>query len=88
MAWSETTEVCILAAIIAGSILVLGVLYKKVIAPMIAQRYPDSQPLNGHAHGGHSHSPAKKPKQAHEDYEKHTELGSMKDIQNLKALQA
>ena len=76
---SKQTEVLMIAAIIAGSVLVLGCFYKKVLAPIIARRFPDTEPLNG-AHGhGHGHSsPAKKTKEVHEDYEKHTEMAAVK----------
>ncbi len=81
MTMSTGTEVCIFAGSIAGFLLVTGCFYKKVLAPIIAQRWPDTQPLNGHGHGGHGghgNSSSKTKSAAHSDYEKHTEMGAVR----------
>ena len=44
-------QVLMYALIITGSVLILGVFYKKVLAPIVAKRFPPSE-AGGHG-GGH-----------------------------------
>ena len=88
MAMSEGNQVLLYAMIICGGVFILGMWYKKCIAPVVARRFPPSAPLHGqgdhgssHGHGG-SHSSANGvahgSTKVHEDYVRQMEMGTVR----------
>ena len=91
MGLNEGTQVLIYACIICGGVFILGMWYKKCIAPIVAKRFPPSAPLHGqadhgsnHGHGGGGHGPsngisvAQGSTRVHEDYIRQMEMGTVR----------
>ena len=88
MGLSKGTQVLIYAMIICGGAFIVGIFYKKVLAPIIAKRFPPSAPLHGQEHGsshghggGHSGNGvpvAQGSTKVHEDYVRQMEMGTVR----------
>lgn len=88
---NKGTQVLIYVCIICGGGFLIGMWYKKCIAPIVARRFPPSAPLHGqgdhgsnHGHGGGSHGPsnginkAQGSTKVHEDYVRQMEMGTVR----------